>query len=376
MLFEMKRLYKKLRNIWEEKNRINVFLVSSVGTGKSTFLFNFCRWINQLQQNVYAIYTAYPPSWGICKLYQYSLRWIGRKNFADAYIHCSSLNENIKKDFFDAIFLEKTDNLRSDPFQILDKLMRIRSSSIMSLMLSSIINMLVLFNKIDYVIFSIDNIENVWKYMNTNQKLIFLSFVDTILSNINKQCTTIMPLPQEPFFEQWISYHFPFISKYMKFSKDYVFDLNLQEEEYCLKVVGEYLAQARDSETREKLHPFTETSLKNVILHNTGVISEILCDAFNLVELGIRKESTINDKIVAEYYHPGKLTLQDLALKCPATSYKHGHAWVKRGYDYEKRMWKRTCNLCGITEESTTSGYRKFFDKNGKPIGEIQAIRR
>jgi hypothetical protein len=246
----------------------------------------------------------------------------------------------------------------------------------MSAILSSVINMVALLKNIDFVIFSIDNIENVWSYMSIYQKLVFLSFVNTILSNIKRQCVTIMPLPHDPFFEQWISYHFPSILKYLNFAEGHIFDLNLQEEEYCIEVIKGYLAQAHDSKVIGELHPFTETALRNMILNNTGVISNILSDAFNLIEIGVKKGSTIDDKIVAEYYKPGKLSLQELSLKCPATNYKHGHSWVSKGYDYEKRIWRRTCNLCGITEESTVTGYRKFYDKNGKLVGEIQSIRR
>lgn len=376
MLCEMKRLRERLKKIWEKKRVANVFLTGPTGTGKSTFLFNFCRWVNEFRRDTYAVYTTYPPSWGICKLYRCSLRWIGRKNFANAYNHIRSLKTNVKKTFLALNFLKKTNDLKVDPCMAFEKLMRIGSSKVMSEIISSVINMIVLHKKIDYVIFSIDNIENVWSYIGTYQRLVFLAFVNTILSSVKKHCVTIMPLPRDRFFERWISYHLPVSSKYLDLKNEYIFDLDLQGEEYCIEVIKTYLKQAHDSNVIGELHPFTETALRKVILNNTGIISNILNDAFNLIEISVKKGSVIGNETVAEYYKPGKFSLLELSLKCPATNYKHGHYWISKEYDYEKRIWRRTCKLCGITEESTITGYRKFYNKDGKLIGEIQSIRR
>lgn len=379
MFHEMKELYEILKKQSSERRKCNVFLRSQSGTGKTTFLINFCRWINMSRGNVYAIYTSYPSSWGIYKLYQYSFHWIGRKDFTDAYNYSKELMAHNRISFIDSYLIEKTRGLSLDPYAAYDKLKRTNAADKMSAILSSVINMVAVYRKIDVIIICIDNIENVWDYIGPYQRLIFLSFVKNTISKIIKPCITIMPLPYNPNFESWMRYNFPEAFEWLSFTEDHVFNLNLQEENYCIKIVEKYLKLCRDFEGTDRLFPFTETAVRNIILNNTGVISNILSDAFNLIEIGVKSGMIIDDKVVAEYYKqykPSKFSVQELSLKCPATNYKFGHSWVNRGYDYEKKLWRRTCSLCGITEESTPTGYRRFFDANGKLISETRSNRK
>ncbi len=380
MLHKMKELYKTLKKLSNEKRKCNIFLRSPKGTGKTTFLINFCRWINMWQGNVYAVYTSYPPSWGIYKLYQYGFHWIGRKHFADAYNYLKKLITYNRINFVESYFMEKTHGLSLDPYTAFDKLKRTNAADKMSAIFSSVINMITILKKIDIIIMAIDNIENVWDYIGPYQKLVFLSFIKNTLSKIIKPCVTIMPLPYNPNFESWIRYNFPEALKWLSLTKDHVFNLELQEEDYCFNVVMKYLELCRDAKATQGSFPFTETAVRNIIRYNTGVISGILSDAFNLIEIGVKGGTIIDDKVVAEYYKqsykPGKSSVTELSIKCPATNYKFGHSWVDKRYDYEKKLWRRTCSLCGITEESTPTGYRRFFDAEGKLISETHSNRK
>ena len=380
MVHEIKKFYQMLIKLNDKESKCNVFLRSPSGTGKTTFLINFCRWVNATQGNAYAIYTFYPPSWGIYKLYEYSFRWIGHKDFTEAYNYSKELMAHKLTNFIDPCFIEKTNCLNLDPYAAYEKLKRTNAADKMSAILSSTINMLAIFNKKELVIMSIDNIENVWSYMGPYQRLVFLSFIKNTVSKIIKPCITIMPLPDVHNFESWIQYNFPEVFKWLSFTKDHVYDLDLQEENYCLKVIERYLKLGQDSVATDGLFPFTKTAVLNIIRNNTGVISGILFDAFNLIEFAVKSGVVIDDTVVTEYYkqyyEPSRSSVQELSLRCPATNYKSGHSWVNKGYDYERKIWRRICRLCGITEESTPTGYRRFFDSDGKLIGETGSIRK
>jgi len=265
--------------------------------------------------------------------------------------------------------------LKRDPNKVFNKLLRKVSMEIIAALLSSVINMVMVFHKSEYLILSIDNIENVWPYISIYQRIGFLLFLEKVLSGIARRVAAIMPLPEHPSFERLMRDRFfpTFRPQYL--SMDYLFELDLRREEHCMRIIREYLSKACILK-HEGYYPFTERALRNIILSNTGIISKVLYDAFNLIEMASKEGSIIDERFVAKYYMQGRSSIDELALKCPATNFTRGHSWKQKRYDEEKRVWIRSCEACGITEESTTLGFRRFYAYDGKLIGETKINRR
>lgn len=300
---DIERLFNMTLQIIESKKPYpHIFIDSMLGIGKSTLLLNFCRYINNMKtSDSFAIYTIYPPSWGIYKLYQYSLNWIGFEKFVKAYTFG-------KKHFYetrnlvDEYFLSKTGYFQREPYHALSSLLHTRASHAIGLMMASLVELLRISCNHKYTILAIDNIEHVWKYLSSYRKSVFMNLLYHFLSTTEGNCIIVMPaVPiMKWYFEDW----YPEISHFAISLGEHHFNLHSHTKAYASKVIKNYLSKGRlYTKGKEDMSPFTNEAVDRIITSNAGIISGILLDAFNLLELALNKGKKVIDfRFVRKYY--------------------------------------------------------------------------
>jgi len=300
---DIKRLFNMTLQVFEgEKVYRHIFIDSMLGIGKSTLLLNFCRYVNNMKtSSSIAIYTIYPPSWGIYKLYQYSLNWIGAKKFVKAYTFGKRHFYDVRN-LVDEYFLSKTDYFEYEPYDALSSLLRTRASHTIGLVMASLIELLRVCCNYKYTILAIDNIEHVWKYLSSYRKSVFMNLLYHLMSRTEGKCIIVMPAVPilTRYFEDW----YPELGQFAISFGEHHFNLESHTKAYASKVIKNYLSKARlCTEGKEDTSPFTNEAVERIVGSNAGIISGILLDAFNLLELALTKgEKVIDPRFVGKYY--------------------------------------------------------------------------
>jgi len=167
-------------------------------------------------------------------------------------------------------------------------------------MLASVIKMVCAHADREYCVLIIDNIENMWDCMATYQRSYFLFFLLNLLNEGKGKIMAIMPLPTG--MVAYCRNYYPKLEAFVDFHQD-VFSLQSREKKALSEMLISYLATSRLDETRDRYHPFTEEAVMLIFDSNQSIISGVLLDSFNIIELACRRRlQVIDEKVTREYY--------------------------------------------------------------------------
>jgi len=122
------------------------------------------------------------------------------------------------------------------------------------------------------------------------------------LSITKGKCIVVMPAVPivKWFFVDW----YPELSHFAVSLGEHHFNLHFHTKAYASKVIQNYLSKGRlYTKDKEDTSPFTNEAVDRIIESNAGIISGILLDAFNLLELALNKGKKVIDfRFVRKYY--------------------------------------------------------------------------